>query len=1208
MTNRELVVRRTKKGLKLAKMTQQFLLEQFAPACVVINADGEILYRQGPTEKYLEPPAGEPGETILRLAHPGLRLDLQVALQEVMQTEQAIIRRTMMLALPDGLQQINVTIHPWAEVKTDSALFLVVFEAIGASLDGAHPSPQAPNHTADHLTKSLRGELATTQNDLRDTIGELETANEELRLTNQELLTVNEELRSANENLESAHLAVRSMNKEMMLINLELNQKIKELAQVNSDINNLLINTETPTLILTRDFHIKYFTPSAAEIFHITPADVGQPLEHVAHVLQYATLLPDVAQVFATLRPKEIEVQTTHGEWYMMRILPYQTEAHVIDGVILIFVSIMVIRQTTTILEQQYRQLTLLYHMIATFSRTGDIQIIYDAALDGLLGALSADKASILTLDDERVMRFRAWRGLSPEYRQLAEGHSPWSPDEPDPRPVVVPDVQTDPAWADWRGLFHQEGIRALGFIPLQFQGRLMGKFMLYYAYPRSLAPEEIQLAQTIATHVAFVLERARSRATLLAYARQQSIIAELGQQAFQYTQDLSQFMQMVVQQVTQTLQVSHVKVLELQPGGQTLLLRAGVGWREGLVGQAVIAAALDSQAGYTLHLGQPVIVTDLRQETRFHGPPLLLEHQIISGLSVVIAGEQKPFGVLGAHTTEYRLFTEEDVHFLQSIAHILGMAIQRHKDEEALRIANDNLEAQVKKRTSQLSEAQRLAQLGGWEMDIKTGEVIWTEELYHIYGVEPEHFEPTYEKVIAFIHPDDQAGTRERFPTFVAGHAPYESRIRIIRPNGEIRYLHNRNSMIWDEAGNPVRLYGTCQDETERHLAEAQIVHKAEQLAALNEMGQIVVSSLELKTVLNRILERLRLLLRAEGIFILLRAGEQTFRFAAVNGQGFERLTDLEVPVDAGIAGEVMRTNRSVLVQGPEAVAQRVYPHIREITDQPIGVLLAAPLHLKMELIGVLEAIHSQEDVLSQDSLAMLEAAAAWTSIAIGNARLYEEIHRNEERLRELTDQLVAAQEEERRRISRELHDEAGQSLTVLKLNLAMMASDLKESPLSEQLRVAGGLVAETMQRLRLLAYDLRPPEIEIIGLSDTLRDLCENFSQRTRLVIHYSGDPITATLSDAIHLSFYRCLQEALTNVVKHAQATEVQVELEQNASGIHLSIWDNGQGFDPSQPLSQGLGLLGMKERFERLGGSLSITSQMHQGTTLKASVTF
>ena len=1195
----------TKQAVKVGDVAQKFILDRFTPAFVVVNAQEEVLYFHGRTSKYLEPPTGEPSHDIMRLARPELRTALRWALLKASNTGQEATRDNLVIPAHKASIRLKLTVHPLPKTEPTPDLYMVLFEEMGEiEIAAAAPIP-AEDNEADQIISQLEQQLENTKDDLQTSIEDLEATNEELKSANEELLSLNEELQSTNEELETSKEELQSMNEEVMLINTELENKIEELALVNSDINNLLINTEIPTLILTSDLHIKRYTPSTQQLFHIIPSDIERPIHHIAHNLRYDTLLSDVEQVFRTLKYKEIEIQDTTGEWYILRILPYRTIHNVIDGVILTFTNTTFIRQTATVLEQQYRQLTLLFHMVATFSRTTNIHDIFESALDSLLGALNADRASILIADDEKVMRFRTWRGLSAEYRQKADGHSPWSADEQNPQPLLVADVQVDPAWETWQGMFQQEGVRALGFIPIQYQGQLVGKFMLYYDHPHIFTYEEIQLAQTIATHVAFALDRTRSQAALVNYGRQQSVVAELGQQAIE-SDDLAGFMNTFVRQITQTLDVPLGKVLELLPEGQSLLLRAGVGWQEGLVGQATVAADLNSQAGYTLAQQNPVIVTDLRQETRFQAPPLLVEHDVISGMSVIIAGDEEPYGVLGVHTTQYRLFTEDDVHFLQSMAHILSTVIHRHKTEAALRAAHDSLEATVEKRTAQLRETQRIAQIGGWEMDVKAGQITWTPEMYHIYGVDPTTFELNFETIMAFTHPDDRASSQERFRQFMGSKAPYESHIRIMRPHGEVRYLYNRYVMICDEAGKPIRLLGTSQDETESRLAEAQILRKAEQLAALNEMGQMVVSSLELKTVLAQIMEILQALLGAEGIFVLLRTGEQTLQFTAVIGEGFEHLTGLEVPADAGIAGEVMQSHQVVLVQGQEVVAQRAYHHIKQVSEHSVGALLAAPVKSQTQFIGVLEAIHSREDAFSADDVALLAAAAAWTSIAIGNARLYEKIHRNEERLRQLTDQLVATQEEERRRISRELHDEAGQALTVLKLNLAMIASDLKESPLSEQLIGAGQLVAETMQRLRLLAYDLRPPEIDVIGLNASLQDLCENFSQRTRLDVHYTGEPVSSPVSDAVHLSFYRCLQEALTNAAKHAQATRIEVRLQQEAQEIRLTVWDNGQGFDPSQQLTGGLGLLGMKERLERLGGSLNIDSEINQGTTLVACV--
>jgi PAS domain S-box-containing protein len=131
---------------------------------------------------------------------------------------------------------------------------------------------------------------------------------------------------------------------------------------------------------------------------------------------------------------------------------------------------------------------------------------------------------------------------------------------------------------------------------------------------------------------------------------------------------------------------VEYYKVLELLPDRNALWLRAGVGWQEGLVGQATVGAGRDSQGGYTLLSREPVIVEDLRTERRFSGPPLLHDHGVVSGMSVIIGELERPFGALGAHTTRRRTFTIDDTHFLQAVANVLATAIERKRAEEALR------------------------------------------------------------------------------------------------------------------------------------------------------------------------------------------------------------------------------------------------------------------------------------------------------------------------------------------------------------------------------------------------------------------------------------------------------------------------------------------------------------------------------------------
>jgi signal transduction histidine kinase len=184
-----------------------------------------------------------------------------------------------------------------------------------------------------------------------------------------------------------------------------------------------------------------------------------------------------------------------------------------------------------------------------------------------------------------------------------------------------------------------------------------------------------------------------RSERALTARTRQQAIVAELGQRALEGT-GLSIFMHEATSVIAQTLEVEYCFIQEVLPGGDEVLLREGVGWKEGLVGQATSSTGPDSQWGVTLLSGQPVVVDDLRVEKRFNYSLLLKASSVVSGVTVIIHGIASPFGVLGVHTTERRIFAEDDVYFLQAIANILASMIERERDHDALRQDTDRLQS----------------------------------------------------------------------------------------------------------------------------------------------------------------------------------------------------------------------------------------------------------------------------------------------------------------------------------------------------------------------------------------------------------------------------------------------------------------------------------------------------------------------------------
>jgi signal transduction histidine kinase len=248
----------------------------------------------------------------------------------------------------------------------------------------------------------------------------------------------------------------------------------------------------------------------------------------------------------------------------------------------------------------------------------------------------------------------------------------------------------------------------------------------------------------------------------------------------------------------------------------------------------------------------------------------------------------------------------------------------------------------------------------------------------------------------------------------------------------------------------------------------------------------------------------------------------------------------------------------------------------------------------------------------LTEADMPAVTVLANQVGIALENARLLEELTIGRREMQTLANQVVSAQEQERRSLSRSLHDEAGQSLTALAISLELIGQDLPDGHGEVRARIhdAAHLASHTMERIRYLAQDLRPPALDTVGLNYTLKGLCQDFGDRTRLAIVYRGQDLSQ-LPERTNITLYRFLQEALTNVARHARAHNVRVELQHDAEAVRLTVEDDGQGFDPAHAAPApgrmpALGLLGMQERLHLLGGRLEIRSAPGKGACLVACI--
>jgi signal transduction histidine kinase len=217
-----------------------------------------------------------------------------------------------------------------------------------------------------------------------------------------------------------------------------------------------------------------------------------------------------------------------------------------------------------------------------------------------------------------------------------------------------------------------------------------------------------------------------------------------------------------------------------------------------------------------------------------------------------------------------------------------------------------------------------------------------------------------------------------------------------------------------------------------------------------------------------------------------------------------------------------------------------------------------------------------------------------------------YRTLMEQRENIRRMAERVVAAQEEERHRISRELHDDLGQALTTHLIALRNLQQDLSmpTQPLFERLQSLYDQSYEIFIKIRSIARDLRPPVLDTLGLKVAMQTYCTEFTRRTHLPVIFESEGFLPGFPDAYNITLYRTLQEALTNVIKHAQASQVWVDLSMEDDQVTLTIQDNGIGLGETKSESNGIGLAGLRERITIAGGSLTISSTSKRGTILAA----
>lgn len=406
----------------LAQQVQRRLLAEHTPPAVVVNEYGEVMYVHGHTARYLELPTGQMPQRVFDMVPDHLRHRLQAAVHQAHAERREIVLRSVRLesvGLETGElpRRLDLSVQPLRAAgaeETGAVPLLIVFRECPEIQAGAAQAGAEAAGAAEQIA-ALELELSRGRETLQTTLEEMTISVEELRTSNEELQTTNEELQSTNEELTTSKEELQSLNEELHSVNAEHLIIIRDQAQASDDTRNLLENMGTAIVFLGNDLHVRRFTPPISSIIPLTDADRGRPLADLNVRLRYTHLLRDLQHVIDTLEPFETQVQTQEGAWYLMRVSPYRTFDNRLEGVVVAFTSIALIK------SMEWQLVESLQHAESMIDGLQDPLVL----LDQHVRAVSASRALLLALGTDELES--GWQQPGGSGGQRSDGSAPGS-------------------------------------------------------------------------------------------------------------------------------------------------------------------------------------------------------------------------------------------------------------------------------------------------------------------------------------------------------------------------------------------------------------------------------------------------------------------------------------------------------------------------------------------------------------------------------------------------------------------------------------------------------------------------------------------------------------------------------------------------------------------------------------------------------------
>jgi PAS domain S-box-containing protein len=639
--------------------------------------------------------------------------------------------------------------------------------------------------------------------------------------------------------------------------------------------------------------------------------------------------------------------------------------------------------------------------------------------------------------------------------------------------------------------------------------------------------------------------------------------------------------------------------ILLIDPNGKQLRHGAApnlpTAYTEAIDG-AFIGPAVGS-CGTAAHRAEQVIVSNIAIDPLWADfRDLALAHSLRACWSTpIFSSEGKVIGTFAMYYREPRSPSPLEQETIKHITHLAGVAIQRKLAETA------RLESE-----SYLAEAQRLSHTGSWTWAPATGEIrYWSEETYRVLGFDPQAGPPRFEKFFGRLHPEDQDRVRELFGKAIADNADFGTEYRIIHPTGEVRNIHAVGHPVCDEAGRLMEFVGTVIDITESKRSEAAL-RASEQVArgqaeTLAQSLDVLATAPEPEKFLGQMLGTIGRLLNAHSSMVWLFdqvTDALILRFMATGDKTVA--PDLEHPFmkdpfswkQSTMIQELLFTGAPVVCEDVET-DPRLHAEWRDYFKQNgTKRFLAVPMLIGGKVRGFIGIRHADRAPYRPEQVELTQALAHQVMLAIQLNEFAEQGQR-------------AAVLEERNRMARDIHDTLAQGFTGVIVQLeaaedAISCGSRKEA--DKHLHRAGELARRSLNEARRSVHALRPQALQGHNFWDALKGIIKNTTVGTALHTTFQAQGKIPNLPQPWQENLLHIGQEALTNTLKYAHAAKFDTRVSYKARELRLELRDDGDGFK-AKDRHDGVGLRGMHERVQQMGGELEITSSRGKGTTIK-----